>query len=130
MLRRSVVRISVVREVSPVFLLMKASGRASTRPWADAFGNWTNLRLVLIVLFRVMVGQAVLWYAAQFYVLFFIERTLKVDPALNNLLVASAMVASAPLYILFGWLSDRIGRKPIILGACLLAALTYLPLFT
>lgn len=114
---------------SPVYLRMKASGRASSRPWADAFGNWTNLRLILIALFGAMVGQAVVWYAAQFYVLFFIERILKVDAVLTNLLVATALVISAPLYIFFGWLSDRVGRKPIILGACLLAALTYFPLF-
>ena len=76
-----------------------------------------------------MVGQAVVWYASTFYVLFFIERILKVDAVLTNLLVATALVISAPLYIFFGWLSDRLGRKPIILGACLLAALTYFPLF-
>jgi MFS family permease len=114
---------------SPVYLKMKVSGRASRRPWADAFGNWTNLRLIFIALFGAMVGQAVVWYAAQFYVLFFIERILKVDAVLTNLLVATALVVSAPLYILFGWLSDRVGRKPVILGACLLAALTYFPLF-
>ncbi|HWK49189.1 MAG TPA: MFS transporter [Steroidobacter sp.] len=114
---------------SPVYLQMKASGKASSRPWADAFGNWKNLRLILIALFGAMVGQAVVWYAAQFYVLFFIERVLKVDAALTNVLVASALVISTPLYVFFGWLSDKIGRKPIILGACLLAALTYFPLF-
>jgi MFS family permease len=114
---------------SPVYQQMKASGRASSRPWDDAFGNWRNLRLIFIALFGAMVGQAVVWYAAQFYVLFFIERTLKVDAVLTNLLVATALLISAPLYILFGWLSDRVGRKPIILGACLLAALTYFPLF-
>jgi MFS family permease len=114
---------------SPVYVQMKASGKSSSRPWADAFGNWKNLRLILIALFGAMVGQAVIWYAAQFYVLFFIERVLKVDAALTNLLVAAALVISTPLYIVFGWLSDRIGRKPIILGACLLAALTYFPLF-
>ena len=114
---------------SPVYLRMKASGRASRRPWTDAFGEWTNLRLILIALFGAMVGQAVVWYASTFYVLFFIERILKVDAVLTNLLVATALVISAPLYIFFGWLSDRLGRKPIILGACLLAALTYFPLF-
>ncbi|HEY4366235.1 MAG TPA: MFS transporter [Steroidobacteraceae bacterium] len=114
---------------SPVYLQMKAAGRSSTRPWADAFGNWTNLRLILIALFGAMVGQAVIWYAAQFYVLFFIERVLKVDGALTNLLVASALVISTPLYVFFGWLSDKVGRRPVILGACLLAALTYFPLF-
>jgi MFS family permease len=114
---------------SPVYVAMKASGKSSVRPWADAFGNWKNLRLILIALFGAMVGQAVVWYAAQFYVLFFIERTLKVDAALTNVLVASALVISTPLYIFFGWLSDKVGRKPVILAACGLAALTYFPLF-
>jgi MFS family permease len=114
---------------SPVYLAMKASGKASKRPLADAFGNWSNLRLILIALFGAMVGQAVIWYAAQFYVFFFMERILKVDAALTNLLVAVALVISTPLYVFFGWLSDRIGRRPVILGACLLAALTYFPLF-
>jgi len=114
---------------SPVYVQMKASGKSSSRPLADAFGNWKNLRLILIALFGAMVGQAVVWYAAQFYVLFFIERVLKVDAALTNVLVASALVISTPLYIFFGWLSDKVGRKPVILGACLLAALTYFPLF-
>jgi len=114
---------------SPVYLKMKAAGKSSSRPWADAFGNWKNLRLILVALFGAMVGQAVVWYAAQFYVLFFVERILKVDAALTNLLVASALVISTPLYVVFGWLSDKIGRKPVILGACLLAALTYFPLF-
>ena len=114
---------------SPVYLKMKAAGKSSSRPWADAFGNWKNLRLILIALFGAMVGQAVVWYAAQFYVLFFVERILKVDAALTNLLVASALIISTPLYVFFGWLSDKVGRKPVILGACLLAALTYFPLF-
>lgn len=114
---------------SPVYLEMKASGKASKQPLTDAFGNWTNLRLILIALFGSMVGQAVIWYAAQFYVFFFMERILKVDAALTNMLVAVALVISTPLYVFFGWLSDRVGRRPVILGACLLAALTYFPLF-
>lgn len=114
---------------SPVYLRMKAMGRSSTRPWADAFGNWTNLRLIMIALFGVVVGLAVIWYAAQFYVLFFLERVLKVDGALTNLLVATGLLIATPLFVLFGWLSDKIGRKPIVLAACLLAALTYFPLF-
>jgi MFS family permease len=114
---------------SPVYLKMKAAGKTSVRPWADAFGNWRNVRLVLIALFGAMIGQAVVWYTAQFYVLFFLERVLKLDGAVTNLLVAAAIFISTPLYIFFGWLSDRVGRRPLVLAACLLAALTYYPLF-
>jgi MFS family permease len=114
---------------SPVYLQMKASGRSSSRPWADAFGNFKNLKLVLIALFGAMMGSAVIWYTAQFYTLFFLERVLKVDGAITNLLVAAALFISTPFYIFFGWLSDRVGRRPVVLGACLLAALTYFPLF-
>ena len=114
---------------SPVYLKMKAAGKTSVRPWADAFGNWRNVRLVLIALFGAMIGQAVVWYTAQFYVLFFLERVLKLDGAVTNLLVAAAIFISTPLYIFFGWLSDRVGRRPLVLTACLLAALTYYPLF-
>ena len=108
---------------------MKAAGKASSKPWADAFGNWRNLRLVLIALFGAMIGQAVVWYTAQFYVLFFLERVLKLEGAVTNLLVAAAIFISTPLYIFFGWLSDRVGRRPLVLAACLLAAVTYYPLF-
>lgn len=114
---------------SPVYLKMKSSGRSSSRPWADAFGNWKNVRLILISLFGAVIGMAVIWYTAQFYVLFFMERILKVDPALTNLMVASALLISTPLYVFFGWLSDKIGRRPIVLAACLLAAGTYFPIF-
>lgn len=114
---------------SPVYAQMKASGRASTRPLADAFGNRENRRRILIALFGAMIGQAVIWYTAQFYVLFFLERILKVDGALTNLLVAGALFISTPLYLFFGWLSDKVGRRVVVLGACLLASLTYFPLF-
>jgi len=114
---------------SPVYLEMKAAGSSSSHPWKDAFGNWKNLRLILIALFGAMAGQGVVWYAAQFYTLFFLERILKVDGAQTNLLVTAALVISTPLYVFFGWLSDRVGRRPVILGACLLAVLTYFPLF-
>lgn len=114
---------------SPVYLRMKAAGKASSRPWKDAFGNWKNLRLILIALFGAIVGQAVIWYSAQFYVLFFLERVLKVEAATANLLVAGALLLHAPLYVVFGRLSDKVGRKPIILAACFLAAITYFPIF-
>jgi len=121
--------IQVKLSESPVYLRMKASGRSSAHPWKDAFGNWQNLKLVLIALFGAMVGQAVIWYAAQFYTLFFLERVLKVEGAMANLLVAASLVLSTPFYIFFGWLSDKVGRKPVVLGACFLAAVTYFPLF-
>jgi MFS family permease len=114
---------------SPVFQRMKAEGSTSKAPLKEAFGTWANLRLVLIALFGAVAGQAVVWYAGQFYALFFLEKTLKVDGATANILMAIALAIATPGFILFGWLSDRIGRKPIILAGCALAALTYFPLF-
>jgi MFS family permease len=114
---------------SPVFAKMKAEGRGSKSPLRDSFGNWQNLRLVLIALFGLVAGQAVVWYTGQFYALFFLTQTLKVDPQPANLMIAAALLLATPFFIVFGALSDRIGRKKIILGGCLVAALTYLPLF-
>ena len=114
---------------SPVFQRMKAEGRTSKAPLREAFGQWANLRLVLLALFGAVAGQAVVWYAGQFYALFFLEKTLKVDGATANILIAIALALATPFFVLFGWLSDRIGRKPIILAGCLLAVLTYFPLF-
>ncbi len=114
---------------SPAFARMKAQGATSKAPLADSFARWSNLRLVLIALFGAVAGQAVVWYTGQFYALFFLERMLKVDGFTANALVAIALAIGAPFFILFGWLSDKIGRKPIILAGCALAALTYFPLF-
>jgi MFS family permease len=108
---------------------MKAEGKGSKAPLTEAFARWSNLKLVLIALFGAVAGQAVVWYAGQFYALFFLERTLRVDGATANILIAIALALAAPFFILFGWLSDRIGRKPIILAGCALAAATYFPLF-
>ena len=116
-------------EESPVFRRMKDEGKGSKAPLTEAFGRWSNLRLVLIALFGAVAGQAVVWYAGQFYALFFLERTLRVDGATANILIAIALALATPFFILFGWLSDWIGRKPIILAGCALAALTYFPLF-
>ncbi len=116
-------------EESPVFRRMKEEGKGSSRPWADSFGKWANLRLVLIALFGLVAGQAVVWYTGQFYALFFLEKMVKVDGATANILVAVALAIGTPFFIFFGWLSDRIGRKPIILSGCLLAAIAYFPLF-
>jgi MFS family permease len=114
---------------SPAFLLMKAEGRVSRAPLRESFANWRNLRIVLLALFGLTAGQAVVWYTGQFYALFFLTQTLKIDAAQANLLIALALLIGTPFFVVFGTLSDRIGRKPIILAGCLLAALTYFPLF-
>jgi MFS family permease len=114
---------------SPVFLAMKTLGTTSKAPLKEAFGRWSNLKIVLISLLGAVMGQAVVWYTGQFYALFFLERTLRVDGATTNILTAIALALATPAFVLFGWLSDRIGRKPIILAGCLLAMLTYFPLF-
>lgn len=114
---------------SPVFLKMKAEGTTSKAPLTEAFGRWSNLKWVLIALFGAVAGQAVVWYAGQFYALFFLEKTLKIDGGTANILMAIALGIATPGFVLFGWLSDRIGRKPIILTGCAIAALAYFPLF-
>jgi len=114
---------------SPVFVKMKSQGTTSKAPLSEAFGRWPNLKIVLISLFGAVMGQAVVWYAGQFYALFFLERIVKVDGVTTNVLIAIALALATPGFVLFGWLSDRIGRKPIILAGCLLAVLTYFPLF-
>jgi MFS family permease len=114
---------------SPVFLKMKGTGSTSKAPLTEAFARWGNLKIVLICLLGAVMGQAVVWYTGQFYALFFLERMLRVDGATTNILTAIALVLATPGFIFFGWLSDKIGRKPIILAGCLLALLTYFPLF-
>jgi MFS-type transporter involved in bile tolerance (Atg22 family) len=114
---------------SPLFTAMKAEGKISTAPLTESFGRWGNLKLVLLALFGLTAGQAVVWYTGQFYTLFFLTQTLKVDPQTANLLVAGSLILGTPFFIVFGALSDRIGRKPIIMAGCLLAAATYFPLF-
>jgi len=116
-------------EESPVFRRMKAEGKGSKAPLTEAFARWANLRIVLIALFGAVAGQAVVWYTGQFYALFFLEKSLRVDGATANILIAVALAVATPFFLFFGWLSDRIGRKPIILAGCALAALTYFPLF-
>ncbi len=114
---------------SPVFLRMKKAGMTSKAPLTEAFGRWRHLRIVLISLLGAVMGQAVVWYTGQFYALFFLERILRVDGATTNILTAIALALATPAFIFFGWLSDKVGRKPIILLGCLLAMMTYMPLF-
>ncbi len=114
---------------SPAFIKMKAEGTGSKAPVAESFGQWKNLKFVIIALFGLTAGQAVVWYTGQFYALFFLTQTLKVDPQTANLLIAASLIIATPFFIVFGKLSDQIGRKPIIMGGCLIAALTYFPVF-
>ncbi|MDP1777828.1 MAG: MFS transporter, partial [Brevundimonas sp.] len=114
---------------SPAFARMKAEGKGSRTPLKDSFAKWPNLKLVLLALVGLTAGQAVVWYTGQFYALFFLEKTLKVDGPLANILIAVALLLATPFFVFWGWLSDKVGRKPIILVGCLLAALTYFPLF-
>jgi MFS family permease len=114
---------------SPLFQQMKAEGKGSTHPLRDSFGRWENLKVVLLALFGLTAGQAVVWYAGQFYSLFFLTQILKVEPNTANLLIAAALLLGTPFFLIFGSLSDRIGRKPIIMGGLLLSALTYFPIF-
>ena len=114
---------------SPVFQKMVEEGRGSKKPLAESFARWGNLKLVILALVGLTAGQAVVWYTGQFYALFFLEKTLKVDGVTTNTLVAVALILATPFFVVFGWLSDKVGRKPIILAGCLLAALTYQPIF-
>ena len=114
-------------EESPVFQAMKAEGTTSKAPLSEAFTRWANLKYVLIALFGAAAGQGVVFYTSQFYALFFLEKTLKVDGLTTNMLIAVALLIATPAFVAFGWLSDRIGRKPIVVAGCALAALCYFP---
>jgi MFS family permease len=114
---------------SPMFQQMKAEGKGSKAPLTESFLRWDNLKVVLLALFGATAGEAVVWYGGQFYALFFLLQTLKVEPITANLLIAGALLIGTPFFVVFGALSDRIGRKPIIMAGCLLAALTYFPIF-
>ncbi|MFG1301540.1 MFS transporter [Xanthobacter sp. V3C-3] len=114
---------------SPTFQKMKEEGTTSKAPLKEAFGQWGNFKIVLLALFGLVAGQGVVWYTGQFYALFFLQSILKVDGYTSNLLIAWSLVFGTGFFVLFGWLSDKIGRKPIILAGCLIAAASYFPLF-
>jgi MFS family permease len=114
---------------SPAFKKMKEEGKTSKAPLTESFGQWKNLKVVILALVGLTAGQAVVWYTGQFYALFFMTQALKVDGATANIMIAISLVIGTPFFIVFGTLSDKIGRKPIIMAGCLIAALTYFPLF-
>ncbi|CAM3705638.1 MFS transporter [Bordetella sputigena] len=114
---------------SPTFQRMKEEGKGSKAPISESFGEWKNLKIVILALLGLTAGQAVVWYTGQFYALFFLTQTLKVDANTANIMIAVALLIGTPFFVIFGALSDRIGRKPIIMAGCLIAAVTYFPIF-
>ncbi|MGD9881677.1 MAG: MFS transporter [Reyranella sp.] len=114
---------------SPAFQRIKEEGKHSKAPLREAFGTWRNAKIALFALLGGTAGQAVVWYTGQFYALFFLTQTLKLDGTTSNIVIAASLAIGTPFFVFFGWLSDKIGRKPIILAGCLLAVVTYFPLF-
>jgi len=114
---------------SPAFQRMKAEGKTSKAPLSESFGQWKNLKVVILALLGLTAGQAVVWYSGQFYSLFFLTQQLKVDATTANLMIAAALLLGTPFFVVFGTLSDKIGRKSIIMAGCLLAVVTYFPVF-
>ena len=114
---------------SPIFQKMKDEGKTSKAPLTEAFANWSNAKIVILALIGGVMGQGVVWYTGQFYALFFLQSILKVDGYTANLLIAWSLLFGTGFFIVFGALSDKIGRKPIILAGCLIAALTFIPIF-
>ena len=114
---------------SPIFQRMKAAGKVAKNPVRESFGNWYNLKFVLIALFGAAAGQGVVWYTGQFYALFFLQKTANIELVQSTVIIGAALLVATPFFVMMGSLSDRIGRKPIIMLGCLLAVLTYIPIF-
>jgi len=114
---------------SPIFAQIKTAGMTSVQPLKDAFGKWENLKRVLISLFGATAGQGVIWYTGQFYALFYLQSVLKVNPKTSNIIVAIALLCAMPFFTVFGALSDKVGRKWLMMAACLLAIITYIPIY-
>ena len=114
---------------SPIFAHIKSTGQSSTQPLKDAFTKWSNLKQVLISLFGATAGQGVVWYTGQFYALFYMQTILKINPRTANIVVALALLLGMPFFTVVGALSDRIGRKKLMMAGCLLAVLTYIPIY-
>jgi MFS family permease len=114
---------------SPLFQKMKAEGKASKRPLTEAFGQWSNAKIAILALLGATAGEAVVWYGGQFYALFFLTQTIKVPAVTAQIMIVIALAIGTPCFILFGWLSDKIGRKPIMLAGFALAVITYFPIF-
>jgi len=114
---------------SPIFAQIKSTGKTSVQPLKDAFTKWPNLKQVLISLFGATAGQGVVWYTGQFYALFYLQTILKVNPRTSNIIIAIALALSMPFFTVFGALSDKIGRKRLMMAGCLVAVVTYLPIY-
>jgi len=114
---------------SPLFSSLKASGKSSAAPLKESFGNWANIKIVLLVLFGATAGQGIVWYTGQFYALSFLQSVLKVDATKTNIIIAMAILFGMPFFVVFGALSDKIGRLKIMMAGNLIAALTYLPIY-
>src|SRR6185437_10816680 len=114
---------------SPMFKKMVDEGKQSKRPLSEAFGQWSNAKIAILALFGATAGEAVVWYGGQFYALFFLTQTIKVPAVTASILIAISLALGTGGFILFGWLSDKIGRKPIMLAGFALAVITYFPIF-